>query len=144
MNKRVYSALRKVASGKFGGIDKLIPSHPDDAEILEYAKSKPYLRSVLNKMIELGSSYSDDDAIPTAKKALDFLNKGIRAPFALDAMKAGKTIGASTGGILGVLAGLKLAKDKSTLQKILYSGGLGLLSAGAGAALGDTVADYMA
>lgn len=145
MNRRVYSALRKVASEKFEGIDELMAPHPVDAEILEYAKSKPYLRSALNEINErVSRPHSNDDMVTATKKVIDFLDKGIRAPFALDAMKVGKTIGAGTGGILGVLAGLKLAKDKSTLQKILYSGGLGLLSAGAGAALGDTVADYTA
>ena len=85
-----------------------------------------------------------DEQKQMISKIVETGNNYIRAPFALDAMKKGKTIGAGAGGALGLAAGLALAKDKSMLAKILYGTGGTLVGAGTGAALGDTVADYLA
>ena len=56
----------------------------------------------------------------------------------------GLGIGAGAGGALGLAAGLALAKDKSLLAKILYGAGGTLVGAGAGAAIGNTIADRLA
>jgi hypothetical protein len=160
MNRRVYNALRKVANN--GGIDlgratdngfKSLKDFvvgaqhldPYAQELQDYLKSKPYLSNLLkqlNERYEHGYNGDNSRELADIKAVMDLVDKQLRAPAALDAMKTGKTIGAGAGGLAGIAAGLLLAKDKDLLSKILYSGGLGALGAGAGAALGDTVADY--
>lgn len=169
MNRRVYNVLRKVADSNMNGanttnrgedLKKTLDMYGyvlDNAisgsefhtrytkELQEYLKSKPYLNNLLQQLNERyihGYSGDDSKELADMKAVADLVDTQLRAPVALDAMKTGKTIGAGAGGLAGIAAGLLLAKDKDLLSKILYSGGLGALGAGAGAALGDTVADY--
>jgi hypothetical protein len=54
----------------------------------------------------------------------------------------GKVKGSAIGSWLGLIVALKLAKDKSFLEKILYGAGGAMLGAGAGGSIGDLVAEF--